>query len=96
MAPNKHSSSQQETGPYSCVGTCCGRRINTMLYSNASMPAAAVRPVVQPCRNSTEIVFRRGSSQNMPEPFKSHDGGTLQLTQQPRNMAHGSVRTFIL
>mmetsp|Transcript_17292 Transcript_17292/g.43026 ORF Transcript_17292/g.43026 Transcript_17292/m.43026 type:complete len:171 (+) Transcript_17292:197-709(+) len=50
-----------------------------MLYSNASMPAAAVQPVVQPRRNSTEIIFRRGTSHNMPEPFRSHEGGTLQF-----------------
>ena len=70
---------QQETRPYSCVGTCCGRRIDTMLSSNTALPATVSKPVKQPRRNSTEIVVRCGRAGNLPEPFKSHDDGMLQF-----------------
>ena len=51
-----------------------------MLYAVTNLPAAAVGavgPVRQPQRNSTEIVFRCGTAEHMPEPFRSHMDGTL-------------------
>ena len=51
--------------------------MGTMLYALNNVPAAAVSSVKQPQRNCTEIVFRSGTADNMPDPFLSYMGGTL-------------------
>jgi hypothetical protein len=49
-----------------------------MLPAATNLSAAALAsPVVQPQRNSTDIVLRVGSAEHMEEPFRSHLSGTL-------------------
>ena len=50
-----------------------------MLYNNAHLAANAAANLVQPQKNTTEIVFRCGTAEHMDEPFRSHLEGTLMF-----------------